>query len=82
MLDFPARVIGRILLFDRSGLDRVSRTIGNWTISGSDMYSGVTGNVGIGTAAPSSLLEVSGGDFVARGRIVGHGAFFDGLTNG
>ncbi|RLD58503.1 MAG: hypothetical protein DRJ05_07920 [Bacteroidetes bacterium] len=32
----------------------------DWTISGDDMYSGVSGNVGIGTSSPSAPLEVSG----------------------
>jgi hypothetical protein len=31
---------------------------GDWTISGSDMYSGVSGSVGIGETAPSAKLEV------------------------
>jgi hypothetical protein len=32
---------------------------GDWTISGSDMYSNVSGSVGIGTSSPSSKLDVS-----------------------
>ena len=32
----------------------------DWMISGSDMYSGVSGNVGIGISSPSYKLEVSG----------------------
>ncbi len=32
----------------------------DWTISGNNMYSGVSGNVGIGTSAPSALLDVNG----------------------
>ncbi|MBN1340449.1 MAG: hypothetical protein JXA03_14060 [Bacteroidales bacterium] len=31
---------------------------GDWTISGNNMYSGVTGNVGIGTTAPQQLLHI------------------------
>jgi hypothetical protein len=31
---------------------------GDWTIAGSDMYSGVSGRVGIGDSAPSAKLEV------------------------
>ncbi|MCK4272496.1 hypothetical protein KAX22_07585 [bacterium] len=33
---------------------------GDWTISGSDMYSAVSGNVGIGTASPAQKLHVAG----------------------
>ncbi|NIP23833.1 MAG: hypothetical protein GWN67_03565, partial [Phycisphaerae bacterium] len=32
----------------------------DWTISGSDMYSAVSGNVGIGTTSPSAKLTVDG----------------------
>jgi len=32
----------------------------DWTVDGNDMYSAVTGNVGIGTSAPASKLEVDG----------------------
>jgi hypothetical protein len=32
----------------------------DWTISGSDMYSAVTGNIGIGTTSPNAVLEVVG----------------------
>ena len=34
---------------------------GDWTISGSDMYSGTSGNVGIGTQSPVGKLHVVGG---------------------
>jgi hypothetical protein len=33
---------------------------GDWTISGSDIYSAVPGNVGIGTPGPASKLDVTG----------------------
>ncbi len=32
----------------------------DWVISGTDMYSGVSGKVGIGSAAPKTLLDVAG----------------------
>ena len=32
----------------------------DWTVSGSNMYSGVSGNVGIGTANPGQKLDVNG----------------------
>ncbi len=32
----------------------------DWTISGTNMYSGVTGNVGIGTTTPTAKLDVVG----------------------
>gem|GEM_PF-2388353 len=35
-----------------------SPTDGGWTVSGSNMYSAVSGNVGIGTTAPSGKLDV------------------------
>jgi len=40
---------------------------GDWTISGNDMYSAVSGNIGIGTSTPSAKLEVVNGAFLASG---------------
>jgi hypothetical protein len=42
------------------GTDDVGGPDADWTISGSDMYSAVAGDVGIGTSAPSVKLDVRG----------------------
>jgi hypothetical protein len=49
---------------------------GDWTISSNDMYSNVSGNVGIGTTSPDRDLEVSGVLRVAREANNAHGADF------
>jgi len=41
-------------------------TDNDWTISGNSMYSAVSGNVGIGTAAPGSLLHLRGANPVLK----------------
>lgn len=46
---------------------------GDWTISGVDIYSAVSGNVGIGTASPSRKLEVAGDAAIGSG-IYGRGS--------
>jgi hypothetical protein len=55
---------GYVLTSDGSGVgtwQALSGTAdGDWTISGSDMYSGVSGNVGVGTTSPGAKLEVNG----------------------
>jgi hypothetical protein len=43
------------------GVDDVGGADSDWTISGDDMYSAVTGNVGIGTQTPAGKLHVDGG---------------------
>lgn len=38
----------------------------NWVTLGDDMYADITGNVGIGTTSPTSLLDVFGGEIRIR----------------
>lgn len=40
---------------------------GDWTVSGTDMYSAVSGNVGIGTSSPTRKLDVVGGMAIGGG---------------
>ena len=47
---------------DGSNLTGISGTgDSDWTIAGSNMYSAVSGNVGIGTSGPTAKLQVDGG---------------------
>jgi len=53
---------GQILQCTGTGIDWVDVSTINdndWVISGNNMYSGVSGNVGIGTTNPGALLELS-----------------------
>lgn len=64
----------------------VEQEIGDddWTVSGVDMYSAVSGNVGIGISGPTQKLDVQGGNarinnvFIGD---VGHGAGWAGFAN-
>jgi hypothetical protein len=44
---------------------------GDWTISGNDMYSVPSGNVGIGTATPDLPLEVAGATMITKSGVSG-----------
>ncbi|MBU0907459.1 MAG: hypothetical protein KKD18_02370 [Nanoarchaeota archaeon] len=53
--------IGKVLTSDANGLAMwQTLSSGGWTINGNNMYSAVTGNVGIGTTNPGQKLEVAG----------------------
>ncbi len=54
---------GKVLTSDSSGLASWQTLFtgdADWIISGNNMYSGVSGNVGIGTASPAQKLHVRG----------------------
>jgi hypothetical protein len=58
----PGAASGHVLTSDASGVGTWQPggggSDGDWTIAGSDMYSGVSGRVGIGTTLPTAKLEV------------------------
>jgi len=60
-LDVSGSVNAAMYYGNGSNLTGISGTPdGDWTISGNDQYSGVSGNVGIGTASPTKKLHVVG----------------------
>ncbi|GAH33358.1 unnamed protein product, partial [marine sediment metagenome] len=58
----PGGATGYVLTEDGSGVGswQVIPPDADWTISVDDMYSAVTGNVGIGTSGPTAKLDVTG----------------------
>jgi len=60
-LDVSGSVNATTYYGDGSNLTGISGTTDNdWTISGNDIYSSVSGNVGVGTSSPVARLDVSG----------------------
>jgi hypothetical protein len=61
----PGAASGYVLTSDGSGYGTWqpagTGADGDWTIAGSDMYSGVAGRVGIGTTLPTAKLEIYNG---------------------
>ena len=55
---------GKVLTSDSAGLGSwqtpSAGVDGDWTISGNNMFSAVSGNVGIGTTSPNEQLEITG----------------------
>lgn len=64
-VDTMGLAVGRVLAYD-GGMWRPTEVTGggggdtDWTVSGNDQYSAVSGNVGIGTDAPGAKLDVQG----------------------
>jgi hypothetical protein len=54
--------------------EEVSNAATSWTVAGVDQYSGVTGNVGIGTSTPDAKLHIYGNTFKFSG-LSGHMLF-------
>jgi hypothetical protein len=59
VLDVNGTVRATAFVGDGNGLTNLQVNSG-WTIDGNDLYSSVSGNVGIGTTDPNALLEVEG----------------------
>ncbi len=49
---------GQVLSTTGSGVDWINAGDADWTIAGSDMYSAVTGHIGIGTTSPDNKLHL------------------------
>ena len=82
---------GHVLTSDANGVGTWQASAGvadgDWTISGSDMYSTVSGNVGIGTADPLSRFSVGGDGYyntVIYGKVStsdDHGIYIENATS-
>ena len=70
---------GKVLTSDATGLGTWQSAPGDndWTISGSNMYSAVSGNVGIGTTTPSAKLDIWNGNIsVSNGGVLSNTGYW------
>jgi hypothetical protein len=90
-VDVLGDVTANAFIGDGSGLTGIAD--GDWTVSGTNMHSAVSGNVGIGTTTPVKKLEVAGNaafsgtvsgadaveddEFVTKGQITGDASLID-----
>jgi hypothetical protein len=69
-LDVNGQVYATAYYGDGSGLSGIGGTPDDdWTISGDDMYSNVSGYVGIGATNPQTWLHIAGDDPLYRGQL-------------
>jgi hypothetical protein len=79
---------GYVLASDASGVGTWQSLSGvtdsDWTVAGDDMYSGVTGNVGVGTVMPGAKLEVltTTGTGIVGKSTLGTGVYGENTTSG
>jgi len=75
---------GKIMISDADGLaswqDAASISDGDWTVNGNNLYSNITGNVGIGTTTPNEKLEITGGNVAVDNGITSRLKFVNGST--
>jgi hypothetical protein len=61
--------LNQFAYYDGTAWQLISTAANSWTVSGSNQYSAVSGNVGVGAAAPADKLHVVGNLRVEGGKI-------------